>query len=164
MNKLIQWITKSGVKSPVTTLIAKGEVMTRLVIALLTGFFVSTTVSAQQNEKDAKQLEKRIKQAVNWVSAVLTIQRHAGRDYQIQLMYLPSKDKNTVCAVFRDSNGVKISGFMRGSNDILSTESAGAEMLINSSCTKNGQLVPGIDVTKEVVSQVTVAPGLKDMP
>jgi hypothetical protein len=139
--------------------------MPRLVIVLLTGFFVSTTVSAhQQNEKDAKQLEKRIKQAVNWGSAVLTVEKHAGRDYQIQLMYLPGKDKNTVCAVFRDNNGVKISGFMRGSNAILSTESAGAEMLINSSCTKNGQLVPGMDVTKEVVSQLTIAPGLKGMP
>ena len=138
--------------------------MPRLVIALLTGLFVSTTVSAQQNEKDAKQIEKRIKQAVNWGSAVLTVEKHAGRDYRIQLMYLPGKDKNTVCAVFRDNNGVKISGFMRGSNAILSSESAGAEMLINSSCTKNGKLVPGMDVTKEVVSQLTVAPGLKDMP
>lgn len=139
--------------------------MTKSSIALFTLFFVSSTAFAQQTDKDAKQLEKRIKQAVNWGSAVLNIERHAGRDLQIQLMFLPSKDKNTVCGVFRDNrNGVKISGFMRGNNDILSTSSAGAEMMINSSCTKNGQLVPGIDVTKEVLSQITVQPGLKDLP
>jgi hypothetical protein len=137
--------------------------MNKFGIALLTVFFASAAVPAQQNDKDAKQLEKRIKQAVNWGSAVLNGEKHAGRDLQIQLMYLPSKDKNTVCAVFRD-NRIKISGFMRGSNSILSTEGAGADALIDSSCTKNGQLVPGIDVTKEVVSQVSVAPGLKDMP
>lgn len=123
-----------------------------------------TSVSAQQNQKDAKQLEKRINQAVNWAAAVLNIERHAGRNLQIQLVYLPSKDKNTVCAVFRDdNNGEKISGFMRGSSDILSTESAGAEMLIDSSCTSNGQLVPGTNITREVLSRATAAPGLKDL-
>jgi hypothetical protein len=143
---------------------AKETTMRKLAIALLTVFYVSAAASAQQNEKDAKQLEKRIKQAVNWGVAVLNIERHAGRDLQIQRMYLPNKDKNTVCAVFRDdNNGEKISGFMRGSNDILSTASAGAEILINSSCTKNGQLVPGTDITKEVIRQLTVVPGLKDL-